>query len=81
MYCYENNSIEKLTFSLHPKKSGVSSQNWIFSRKKPFAYANLCKIRSIVAMRAFSVDPCSMVMEFMPSGNLYSYLHSKHLEL
>jgi len=31
----------------------------------------------IVALKAVSSNPCCMVMEFMPSGNLYSYLQSR----
>jgi serine/threonine protein kinase len=33
--------------------------------------------KCIVSLKAFTMSPCCMVMEFMPNGNLYSYLHSR----
>lgn len=33
--------------------------------------------KCIVSLKAFTVSPCCMVMEYMPNGNLYSYLHTR----
>eukprot|EP00026_Physarum_polycephalum_P000223 Phypoly_transcript_00223.p1 GENE.Phypoly_transcript_00223~~Phypoly_transcript_00223.p1 ORF type:complete len:1946 (-),score=272.21 Phypoly_transcript_00223:42-5636(-) len=39
--------------------------------------SSMLQHKCIVALIGFTVAPCSMVMEYMPSGNLYSYLRSR----
>lgn len=34
--------------------------------------------KCIVGLKAYTVAPCSMVMEYMPNGNLYDYLRSRN---